>query len=299
MRLVYLAVPIDNSGGPRDQWRVLCTEMAAVLARIPGTALFRPDQLWQVRTDHTGPDSRLEQLNRYALDLSDVLIAVLPERVPSIGVPREIESAVNQGIPVAVLHGGNPSFSLTDCDVFELNDKGVAAVAGWVQRQSTVAPSADPTKQLLYFSPMPELETGSAVALPSISNKGDAGMDLYVSQDTSILPRSFVDIPHGIRVAFPPGIWGRLTGRSSTLRTRGLLVNEAVLDTGYRGELFTGVWNLTDKTVIVKTGERIAQLVPQFNVASGFQAVWIDNAGFDEIPTIDSRGVLGMGSSGM
>lgn len=83
-----------------------------------------------------------------------------------------------------------------------------------------------------------------------------------------------------------------LTGRSSTLRQRGLLVNQGIIDTGYRGELFAGVWNLTSDSVVAQPGERLAQLIIMTNTT-------IDTY-MSEYTTLDhsERGISGFGSSG-
>jgi dUTP pyrophosphatase len=133
--------------------------------------------------------------------------------------------------------------------------------------------------------------------LPTRANNGDAGFDLYTSEDTLVPAGEFVDVPCGVRVAFPPGMWGRIAGRSSTLRKRGLLVAEGIIDTGYRGPLYAGVRNLEDEDKWVRKGERIAQLIPHDNVATNHHAVEIDRGLFARIPG-DGRGEAGFGSSG-
>lgn len=52
-----------------------------------------------------------------------------------------------------------------------------------------------------------------------------------------------------------------LTGRSSTMRRRGLLMVQGVIDVGYRGELFAGVFNVSGGDVAVGVGERLSQLI--------------------------------------
>lgn len=90
---------------------------------------------------------------------------------------------------------------------------------------------------------------------------GDAGFDLFVSRDAVIPPRSFVDVHSDVAVALPPGYWVHIVGRSSTIRTKGLLVNPGVIDNGWRGELLVGVWNLLEEPVLVAAGSRIAQVI--------------------------------------
>lgn len=127
---------------------------------------------------------------------------------------------------------------------------------------------------------------------PTKAYPNDAGWDLYVSRPVVVPPRSFVDVHTDIYVAMPEALWGRITGRSSTLRKRGLLVNEGVIDPGYRGELFIGVWNLRDEPVELKVGDRIAQLIFHRVV----EVLWHDVFG-GELPK-GERGDKGFGSSG-
>jgi dUTP pyrophosphatase len=127
---------------------------------------------------------------------------------------------------------------------------------------------------------------------PTRGYHDDAGFDLYVNGDWTINPQEFVDIDLNCAVAFPTGMWGLLTGRSSTLRKRGLLVAQGVIDTGYTGPLFAGVWNLTNEPVVVTHGDRIAQLIPMYNVAQ--LTSMIEAVEFPET----QRGGNGFGSTG-
>jgi len=135
--------------------------------------------------------------------------------------------------------------------------------------------------------------TGPGGQLPTKTREGDAGYDLYVSKDTWVPAEAFVDIHCGISVQLPAGMWGRITGRSSTLRKRGLLVNEAVIDNGYIGPIYTGVWNLSTRQVTVRAGERLAQLVLHPIATAEVQLVVAD-----ELHSRDGRGDAGFGSSG-
>lgn len=96
---------------------------------------------------------------------------------------------------------------------------------------------------------------------PTRKFEGDAGFDIYVSRDTWIGPLGFVDIHTDLKIALPDGTWGRVVGRSSSVRRRHLLVVEGIIDNGYRGELFFGVLNLRPWPVKIKKGERLAQLL--------------------------------------
>lgn len=97
--------------------------------------------------------------------------------------------------------------------------------------------------------------------VPTKAYLGDAGWDLYVSRDVVVPAYSFVDVHTDIAIAMPEGVWGRITGRSSTLRKYRLLVNEGIIDNGYRGELFIGVFNLANHDRFIPVGTRIAQIL--------------------------------------
>jgi len=112
--------------------------------------------------------------------------------------------------------------------------------------------------------------TDPRAELPKFAYPGDAGMDLMVvgppTDDTGpvywlIKPGEAMDLPTGLRIELPVGYWARITGRSSTMRKRGLLINEGIIDNGYRGELFAYARNLTDSDVLVSHGEHLAQLI--------------------------------------
>ena len=101
-----------------------------------------------------------------------------------------------------------------------------------------------------------------AAILPRFGYHGDAGLDLHVVGDHRLDPGQRSDLPAGIKVELPEGVWAEIEGRSSTLRRRGLKVHRGIIDQGYRGELFTYVENTTDEPVWIKEGERLAQLIP-------------------------------------
>lgn len=128
--------------------------------------------------------------------------------------------------------------------------------------------------------------------LPTRTHRGDAGFDLYVTRTTALEPGEFVDIPCSVRVQLPLNMWGFIIGRSSTLRTRGLLVNFGVIDQGYHGELFAGAWNLRDERAVVWNGERVAQFIPMSLLSETVVLREVEKLGHSE------RGQNGFGSSG-
>jgi dUTP pyrophosphatase len=128
---------------------------------------------------------------------------------------------------------------------------------------------------------------------PTKAYADDAGFDLYCDEGLVIAPHSFVDVPLGVAIKVPEGTWGLLTSRSSTLRKHGLMVAQGIIDCGYTGPLFAGVWNMTDKPVHIKHGMRLVQYILMTNASLGVEAQQVD-----ELPKTD-RGASGFGSSGV
>jgi dUTP pyrophosphatase len=281
-RILYLAEPIDQSDF--GAWKE-SVQSFAQLATKRGWLVFRPASAWKLDPAVAGVGSEIETINRLVMGSAGAIVAHLPAGVPSVGVPREIEWGVSSGVPTVVATD-KPGWSLHDVHTVELGD--VPGFGMWLKAVEEVDPQGtDPIAFLV--------EDGGT--LPTRANNGDAGFDLYTSEDTLVPAGEFVDVPCGVRVAFPPGMWGRIAGRSSTLRKRGLLVAEGIIDTGYRGPLYAGVRNLEDEDKWVRKGERIAQLIPHDNVATNHHAVEIDRGLFARIPG-DGRGEAGFGSSG-
>lgn len=133
----------------------------------------------------------------------------------------------------------------------------------------------------------------STALSPTKAYGDDAGFDLYCDDDLVIEPSTFVDVPLGVAIKVPEGTWGLLTARSSTLRKHGLMVAQGVIDCGYTGPLFAGVWNMTDKPVHVTRGMRLVQYILINNASLNVQAREVV-----ELPKTD-RGASGFGSSGV
>jgi dUTP pyrophosphatase len=135
------------------------------------------------------------------------------------------------------------------------------------------------------------LEKGAK--MPYKKYNGDAGWDLFVSEDRDIAPGETVDVHTGVRIKMPRALFARITGRSSSLRKHKLLVNEGIIDNGYTGEMFVCVHNLGDETFHVKQGMRIAQIL--FHQIEDVRWAQVESIS----STSDGRGMNGFGSTGV
>lgn len=129
--------------------------------------------------------------------------------------------------------------------------------------------------------------------IPRYANYGDAGMDLYSTIGIELKPLERKLVPTGIAMAIPFGYAGFIHPRSGLAHELGISIVNApgTIDAGYRGEIKVNLINLSENTVLLDRGMRIAQIVFQ-----KVEKVWFTEGG--ELP--DSyRGQSGHGSTGL
>lgn len=130
--------------------------------------------------------------------------------------------------------------------------------------------------------------------LPSYETCGAAGADLRSAEDGSVViePGQRLALSTGLVLEIPEGFEGQVRPRSGLALRRGLTVVNApgTIDSDYRGELKVLMVNLGADPVIVKRGDRIAQLV----IAPVARAAFVET---DELSDT-ARGDGGFGSTG-
>lgn len=299
-RVIYLAHPADQTVDDPDAQRRVWSNISEArrAAHANGMATFWPGGAFgNTGGIDVGPE--IARINHSAIANATGMMAVLPVGWPTIGVPMEIERAVSGwNMPVAVISGAKswelarPSLARR-AKTFPETVEGIWEAAQWLSEQE---PGVRVGDSLERRQPLPfKLDSGFSVVhsrLPTQANKDDAGFDLYVSRTTYCEP-GFTDIPCDVRVELPEHLWGLITGRSSALRNRGLLVHTSVIDAGWRGTLFAGAWNMTSEMVVLEPGERVAQLIPMSNIARTLQPVEVQEL------SPGTRGENGFGSSGV
>ena len=132
-----------------------------------------------------------------------------------------------------------------------------------------------------------------SIELPAYAREGDAGLDLRAAHDSTLEPAGRGLVGTGLAVAIPTGYAGLVLPRSGLALGQGVTVLNApgLVDAGYRGELKVLLVNHGDKPVVVRRGDRIAQLVIQ----SVERAELIE---VGELPA-SQRGTGGFGSTGV
>lgn len=130
--------------------------------------------------------------------------------------------------------------------------------------------------------------------VPSYGTAYSAGADLYsaMQENVIIAPETTKFIKTGIAIEIPEGLVGLIYARSGMACKKGLApANKVgVIDSDYRGEIIVALYNHSDSSVTVASGDRIAQLVLTPYI----------KADFEEADELDDtvRGDGGFGSTG-
>ena len=103
------------------------------------------------------------------------------------------------------------------------------------------------------------------IKLPTYKTSGSSGMDLvaYIKNKITINSGKTVIIPTGIAVAIPKNYEIQIRPRSGLAAKKGITVlnTPGTIDADYRGEIKIILINLSTKSFVVKSGDRIAQMI--------------------------------------
>ena|SRR5579885_2685003 len=117
-------------------------------------------------------------------------------------------------------------------------------------------------KPLLKIELLPGQED---LGLPAYATEGSAGMDLKaaLAEPLTLGPGDRGVVPTGLKMAIPSGFEGCVRPRSGLAMKQGLTLTNApgTIDSDYRGEVKVLVINLGREPVVLKRGDRIAQLL--------------------------------------
>ena len=140
------------------------------------------------------------------------------------------------------------------------------------------------------------LPHGEGLPLPAYETFGAAGMDLRAAVEAesplTLAPGARAAVPTGLAMALPEGFEGQVRPRSGLALRQGIttLNTPGTIDADYRGEVRVLLINHGAEPVVIKRGERIAQLV----IAPVVRGRWLEVATLDET----HRGAGGFGSTG-
>lgn len=121
--------------------------------------------------------------------------------------------------------------------------------------------------------------------LPTRKNLTDAGFDLFSLENYIIKPNSFQICRTGITVEIPYNHFGLIKPKGKNNH----LVGAGIIDRGYQGEILVKIVNYFNRSINIKRGDPIAQLVLILATITK-----IDEASLDDIhKTKTARGSSG------
>ena len=135
---------------------------------------------------------------------------------------------------------------------------------------------------------------GKHIKLPIYKTHGSSGMDLvaYIKKKIIINPSRTAIIPTGIALAIPKNYEIQIRPRSGLAAKKSISVlnTPGTIDSDYRGEIKIILINLSKKSFVVKSGDRVAQMIVCPVVKAKLQEV-------KKLPKT-ARGKKGFGSTG-
>ena len=140
------------------------------------------------------------------------------------------------------------------------------------------------------------LAHAEGLPLPAYETPGAAGMDLRAAVPDEaplvIRPGAREMVPTGLSIAVPEGYEAQVRPRSGLAARQGItcLNTPGTVDSDYRGEVKVILINLGEENVLIRRGDRIAQMV----ICPVVQASWFETDSLDKT----ERGSGGFGSMG-
>jgi dUTP pyrophosphatase len=132
-------------------------------------------------------------------------------------------------------------------------------------------------------------------SLPNYETINSSGLDLkaYIEEDIILKPLERALVPTGLFISIPVGYEAQVRPRSGLAAKHGLTVlnSPGTIDADYRGEIKVILVNLSNNEFVIKSGERICQLV----FAKVEQVEWKQVEILDET----NRGSGGFGHTGI
>ncbi|MBS1643305.1 MAG: dUTP diphosphatase [Bacteroidetes bacterium] len=113
---------------------------------------------------------------------------------------------------------------------------------------------------------LPILNT-SPHPLPAYATLGSSGMDIraFIENNVTLQPLQRALIPTGLFIELPVGYEAQIRPRSGLAIKQGItcLNSPGTIDADYRGEIKVILINLSNESVTINNGDRIAQMVIQ------------------------------------
>ena len=129
--------------------------------------------------------------------------------------------------------------------------------------------------------------------IPKYAHEGDAGVDLYSTEDYLLKPGERILVSTGVKIAIPKGYEAQIRPKSGLALKHGLSVanTPGTVDSCYRGEVGVIAINLGKEDYNIKKGAKVAQMIINK----------VEEAEFEEVKELEAttRNDGGFGSTGI
>ena len=98
--------------------------------------------------------------------------------------------------------------------------------------------------------------------LPEKAHQGDLGYDVFADEDKWIEPGGYKLVSTGVSVHNSSYKYGFIIKDRSSIAMKGLFTHAGVIDAGYTGEIKIFFHNVSNTSIKIEKGDKIAQLVP-------------------------------------
>ena len=98
--------------------------------------------------------------------------------------------------------------------------------------------------------------------LPEKAHQGDLGYDVFADEDKWIPYGEYRLISTGISVFNNTYRYGFIIKDRSSIAMKGLFTHAGVIDAGYTGEIKVFFHNVSNTSIKIEKGDKIAQLIP-------------------------------------
>ena len=98
------------------------------------------------------------------------------------------------------------------------------------------------------------------IKAPSYGRPGDAALDLFSDEEKTLEPGERHVFELGFAMEYPHEYAGIIMDKGGLSAVHGLHTIGGVFDSGYRGEYNVNLINLSDKSITLEKGQKIAQL---------------------------------------
>lgn len=97
--------------------------------------------------------------------------------------------------------------------------------------------------------------------IPTRGTEHSAGLDLFSAEEIVIKAKSKDVVRTDIAMEIPLQTYGRIASRSSLAKNNFVAIGGGVIDSDYRGNITVIIFNHNNKKLVIKKGDKIAQII--------------------------------------